>query len=389
MFGKNKTILFLSHWSKFPGGAEYSLADILCETSKEHLVHLITTEKGYLTEKAKEAGAICHVAPTLFSLKAIKRDNLLLSLILNFPSLLSFISLLIKTQLLIFKIKPDCIHANIAKSHCLLFLLQVLGYKGKSIFHIREIFRKGTVSHFLYSIFLRNTNSEIIAISSSVKNALPDSVKNKAKVIYNGVFIAGQVPKKPKPFGFIYLGRVVPWKGCHLLIDAFYKLKCRSTTLDPKLTIAGGTYYWNSSYRQQLFDQVKRYGIEDSVTILEHQSSPFSILQKHHCFCSAAIEEPFGRSVAEAQGCALPVVAFSCSGTKEIVEHKITGLLVKKCDTDAFSKAMEHFLQNPKSAVRMGNSGYIRSRGLFNREIQVPILATAITTEKKRWPVLR
>ena len=42
-----------------------------------------------------------------------------------------------------------------------------------------------------------------------------------------------------------------------------------------------------------------------------------------------SLSEVFGQTASEAMACGTPVVAFNCTGIKEVVEHKITGYLAE------------------------------------------------------------
>ena len=101
-------------------------------------------------------------------------------------------------------------------------------------------------------------------------------------------------------------------------------------------------------------------------------------MHAHDVFVNASYREPFGRSIAEAQGAGLPVVSFDSGGVAEIVEHGVTGFLVPYGDIGAFVEALDSFADHPERVRVMGDKANARAKLLFNREIQVPKIADCL-----------
>ncbi|MFP4013368.1 MAG: glycosyltransferase family 4 protein [Chitinispirillaceae bacterium] len=376
MRGEGKPVLlFLNHWAAHLGGAEFSLIDILDISARRAQVHLVTSENGELVRRAKEMGVSCHVIFCRKGLERIRRSNLLFKAFLNLPSLVSFLIFFFRVRRLVLQIRPDCIHANVPKSHILLLLLKLMGYQNRSVFHIREIFQKESFAYKLYRQLFKPVDSTVIAISNAVRNALPENMKQNSVLIYNGIPMPPpSVLKSQKQSGinFVYLGRIVPWKGCHLLIEAFSKVNSKHKEKQLSLTLAGGTFYWSESYRDELRRLISAHGLDTRCFLLPHVANVYSFLARHDVFCTAALDEPFGRSVAEAQSCALPVIAFDSGGIPEIVENGISGVLVRRAEVEEYSRAMEKFILDPPLALRMGLAGQSMTKGMFNSSVQIP-----------------
>ncbi|KAJ1685394.1 hypothetical protein LUZ63_016784 [Rhynchospora breviuscula] len=91
------------------------------------------------------------------------------------------------------------------------------------------------------------------------------------------------------------------------------------------------------------------------------------------------IGETFGRVTIEAMAFGLPVLGTDAGGTKEIVEHGVTGLLhpVGRNGTQTLAENMLFLLRNPDARVKMGNKGrelvmskYLKSSS-YNKLAQV------------------
>ncbi len=373
-------VLFLNHWARSLGGAEYSLIDILTEMSQKADVFLVTSEEGALCERLNKLKITVKIISCHPDIIEIKRDSLLKDILRKWIAVAAFLAFSVKLLRYVATVKPSVIHANVPKSHITLFLIMRMGYRGKGIVHMREIFCRGSVAYNIYRMLFPYSRSSVIAISEAVRNALPSAMRAKTHVIYNGVRIGDALHQKdaPPPVKFLYLGRVVPWKGCHLIVDAFKRLLTIAVPGSASLSIIGSTVYWNEDYRRLLIKNIKENGLESSVKLLEAIGDPYEAYYSHHVLCMASDYEPFGRVAAEAQSCGLPVISFATGGLPEIVMHGESGFLVPQGDLDSFTKVMTRFVFEPSMIIKMGVKGAERAKVLFNRDRQIPLIADYI-----------
>ena len=357
------------------GGAEHSLKDIMVFASKRADCHLSVTEDGELVKTAREIGVKTHIISCKIKEHAFLRQKIFLLSLFYIKDIISFLFYVFRLRKLVKNISPDIIHANVPKSHIALFLIKILGYRGRCFYHFREIFPKYSLPFFIYSILFTKKDSSIIAISNAVKNYLPATLRNKVEVIYNGVEIKIKDYKENyNCVNFLYLGRVVPWKGCHLLIEIFYELCKRYSNKNIALSIVGDTIYWNTNYRDMLRNLIEKYNLNNRCFLMQYSTDIFSVFSKHDVFCNASYLEPFGRAIAEAQGAGLPVVAFDSGGVSEIVQNGETGFLIPYGDINGFADAMYNFIKQPMLIKIMGQKGSERAKRFFNKEIQIPLI---------------
>jgi glycosyltransferase involved in cell wall biosynthesis len=309
------------------------------------------------------------------------REHLVLRGILSFGDMAAFLAYVLKLRMLAARVQPEVIHANVPKSHVAVFMLTFLGYRGHCCFHVREIFEKRSAPYFLYSAMFPSSRASAIAISKAVQKSLPRRVRTKSLVIYNGVSI-GKVLRPsttgPAHLRLLYLGRVVPWKGCHVLVDIFARLRQRYPRSATSLSIIGESSYWPQDYRQGLLAKINELGLGACCSVHGHTNAILEEFARHDVCVNASRKEPFGRSVAEAQGSGMPVVAFDSGGIGEIVKDGETGFLVGYGDIDAFAEACGKFAERPDLAQTMGDKGIERARQYFNKEIQIPALLSYI-----------
>jgi glycosyltransferase involved in cell wall biosynthesis len=220
-------LLFINHWAAHLGGAEHSLIDILAEAAQRADVFLVTAESGALAERAAAMGVTVRTLFCAPGLGAVRRGGLVAAGVRQWRGMLSFARFVLRLRALVASINPHLIHANVPKSHVALFLLVRLGFRGKTCYHVREIFAPRSAPYRLYSLLFPPRNARVLAISNAVRESVPLRMKLAARVAYNGVQITSSPAPRERPhqaLRFVYLGRVVPWKGCHLLVEAFSRV---------------------------------------------------------------------------------------------------------------------------------------------------------------------
>jgi glycosyltransferase involved in cell wall biosynthesis len=77
------------------------------------------------------------------------------------------------------------------------------------------------------------------------------------------------------------------------------------------------------------------------------------------------------RTLLEAAACGLPIVATNVPGCREIVEHKVNGLLIPAKDPRALAEALEYLASHPKERRRMGEAGRRKVMEEFDERIVI------------------
>lgn len=180
----------------------------------------------------------------------------------------------------------------------------------------------------------------IIAVSDAAA-ANFRALSNKVRVVRNGVPLEGLseaassrdvrkdfgIPESSSVVGFV--GRLVPWKGIDLLLDAAETLVRKRPDLILLLVgdvPVGSTRASLDDYRAD----ASARGLEGRVLFAGFQPNPSPFLCTFDTLVVPSISaDPCPRVVVEAMALGTPVIGSDAGGIPEVIEHEVSGLLVR------------------------------------------------------------
>jgi glycosyltransferase involved in cell wall biosynthesis len=212
--------------------------------------------------------------------------------------------------------------------------------------------------------YLPHVNSQTLYNGADTRHfSIPDNYNREAK--------------KKHIKQILFVGRISPEKGIHILIDAFNKVVSKYSQVELKLVGAENALvpwyildtedpptqklrpYYQGSYRAQLQKRIAA-SAANSVVFLG-KIPHFQLLeyyQQADIFIFPSVwNEPFGMPVVEAMSMGLPVIATRGGAFPELVEDGKTGLLVERGDVEALAEAMLRLLLDENRCKVMGNAG--------------------------------
>jgi glycosyltransferase involved in cell wall biosynthesis len=186
----------------------------------------------------------------------------------------------------------------------------------------------------------------------------------------------------------LYVGRISPEKGVHVLLDALELVVAQYP--DCLLEIIGRESIIPPEHLLELSDDPKIralrpfYGRSYLAQLMEKRPSlladhvifrgpiPHSSVVDHYynasVFVFPSFYESFGMAAIEAMACQLPVVATRAAAVPEVVEDGKTGILVEANDVVGLADAITRLLTNDRLRVSMGEAGRARVREMFSWE---------------------
>lgn len=183
-------------------------------------------------------------------------------------------------------------------------------------------------------------------------------------------FVASARTLKPgEPVKFIGVGRMVEKKGFDDALAAFEIMCSKPGAPNATLTLIG-----DGPLRTKMHRKAERRGLSDRVRftgLLPHAEVEKTINEAHIFVLPSKTSrsgdmEGIPVALMEAMGAGMPVLATRHSGTPELVQHEVSGLLCDEGDRVALAENMERLARMPERWAAMGAAGAAKVRADFD-----------------------
>jgi colanic acid/amylovoran biosynthesis glycosyltransferase len=195
----------------------------------------------------------------------------------------------------------------------------------------------------------------------------------KTHVHFNGLDCKTFTPKMPvtekDPDLVLYVGRLIPYKGCDYLIRATQLVQ--RARPQSRLVIIG-----DGSSRPSLQELARSLGINCEFLGELKPAELRSWLEKARVFCASSVtlqdgqSEAFGIVFLEAQAMGVPVVGFRHGGIPETMREGVTGLLAEERDVKGLAEQMLRYLGDDKFWSQSREEGMRWVRSNFDHSVQ-------------------
>jgi len=229
-------------------------------------------------------------------------------------------------------------------------------------------------------------------ITNRIRTSFP-LFANKAATVRNGVdldaFSGNETRRLRNPSQrILFVGRVSPEKGVHVLLEAFQKVLERCPHAE--LEIVGPLDRGDSEFVIGLIDDPRAAGLKAflNADYLDHLQKeigmdlmgrvsfagfvPHGKLEKYYrdadLFVNPSFIDAFPLTIPEAMACGLPVVASDVGGTPEAVANRETGLLVEPGNAAALADVICGLLADRARLESMGKAARRRAVQHFSWE---------------------
>ncbi|MCZ6675082.1 MAG: glycosyltransferase family 4 protein [Verrucomicrobia bacterium] len=230
---------------------------------------------------------------------------------------------------------------------------------------------------------------------------------DKCHTLFNGVDLeqfnsTSRLERETHPTkkSLLFVGRISPEKGLHVLIKAFEEVVKRFPDAhlnligpkvnapfdfivpisDDKITSDLAKYYTKKAAVEVVrfedeYYQILQRVIPDSLTgkIIFHGSISHDELLPYYRTADIFIlpsvwEEPYGIPVVEAMMARVPIVSTKSGGIKEVVQDGKTGFLVERDDSEEMGKAIISLLENNELSQSLVEAAHERAITKFSSE---------------------
>jgi|SRR5579875_2000049 len=219
-----------------------------------------------------------------------------------------------------------------------------------------------------------------IAVSESTRDFLLKEKSfdaRKVLVIRNGRHLNGFVPDVQRRQGLRreigigcddpvvgVFGRLEEQKGHRYLIEALPEILA-SVPSTKALFVGDG------ALRFKLEQQVRLAGLDNCVRFLGYRREWMNWMDLADVVALPSLYEGMPLVPIEAAAMSKPVVATAVDGTREVVVHQNTGILVPPGDARALADALVSLLKDPEQRKRLGEAAKHRAREMFSLEQQI------------------
>lgn len=165
----------------------------------------------------------------------------------------------------------------------------------------------------------------------------------------------GIVGFDPRLCYLLYVGRLTPVKGVHVLIAAFRRLRAAHPEL--RLIVTGSSFFGGAAktgYEREL--EALAGPVGDAIVFTGYLPHD----QLRHLYAAADMvvmpsvwQEPQGLVALEAMASGAFVIGTAVGGIPEVVEHQVNGVLVPPDDVAALAAAIAAALAAPEQRARM------------------------------------
>jgi glycosyltransferase involved in cell wall biosynthesis len=352
-------VVYLDHVARLSGG-ELALLSLIRAIRSEVDAHVVLGEDGPLADRLREEGIAVQVLSLEPRLRDVRRGEVRTTG-LDARALVTLPGHVLRLARRLRQLRPDLVHTNSLKSALYGGLAGRLA-RVPVVWHVRDRISDDylpSAAVRLVRLAARVLPSAVVANSRSTLETLPGL--RHAAVVHNPVEPPAMPPREEgAPLTFGIVGRLAPWKGQHVFLEAFAIAFAGS---DTRARIVGGALFGEEEYERELHEQVRELAIGGQVEFRGFREDVWRELAEIgvlvHC---STVPEPFGQVVLEGMAAGLPVVAADAGGPAELITNDVDGLLVAPGDAAALAAALERLTTDPELRQRLGEAARERSR---------------------------
>lgn len=348
-------VLLINHAAEL-GGAEYGLLDIARHYGPARC-HVVLFADGPLRAQLESAGIGVTLLAGKNGMMGVTREAGLLRTLAALPSVLRMAWRLARIAR-----GYDVLYLNSQKAAVVGMIVGPLVGK-PVIWHLHDI-----LSHEHFAplqrraiVLLANLAARrVIAISEVTKRSFLDCGGNPklVSVVLNGLDLdrfenieAFDVLGMRAELGLTgrklvgLFGRISPWKGQHILIEALPALP------DVHAVIVGDALFGEAEYKASLLALAERLGVADRVHWLGYRRDTPQLMRMVDVVVHASTApEPFGRVIIEGVLAGRPVLASSHGASRELLGDDFPWL-VAPADAPALASAIDRVFKHPPAEV--------------------------------------
>ena len=161
---------------------------------------------------------------------------------------------------------------------------------------------------------------------------------------------------------FLDVARLGDWKNANILIEAM-NIIVHQQNKNVYLYLVG-----DGPERDPLTKKIHQYNLDKYIFLLGNQTNIGSLLEQCTAFVHPAYAEGFGIAVAEAMIAKKPVMVANAGALPELIENRVSGLVINPFDANAWAEGMVEILENNAFANDLASNALLQSKENFSIE---------------------
>jgi glycosyltransferase involved in cell wall biosynthesis len=353
--------VFVDHTAVL-SGAELCLLDTVPHFASSHVCLFA---EGPLADELRARGVGVTVLDAADELARLRRSGGWLAALRAVPGVGRLVAGLARI------VRPnDILYANSQKS----WIVAALVARARGIpviWHLHDIMSSAHFSRVLVSVgvLLANRSASAVVVNSAVTGdafVAAGGRRELVRVVHNGIDAA--------PFAAVtdatrtalrrelgladgaltigVFGRITPWKGQHVLLDALRGLP------GAQALVVGAPLFGEYEYLAELERRASAPELAGRVKFLGFRSDIPALMRVVDVVVhTSTAPEPFGRVIVEALLAQRPIVATNMGGVTEIVTDGSDGVLVAPADSVALAAAVRAIVADPARRAALAEAG--------------------------------
>lgn len=354
-------MVFVDHVARLSGG-EIALLRLLPALAEQVDAHVILGEDGPLVGRLEELGIPVEVLPMAAGLRDVRKDSVRPGG-LDLRALAQLPRYVLRLRRRLRELDPDLVHTNSLKAALYGGVAGRLA-RVPVVWHVRDRISDDYLparAVMLVRLASRVVPAAVMANSRATLETLPAS--RRSRVVHDPLphGVEQRPAAAPSPGDPIVgiVGRLAPWKGQHVFLEAFAAAFHGS---DARARVIGSALFGEDDYEASLHRQARELGIADRVEFRGFREDVWSELAELdvlvHC---STTPEPFGQVVLEGMAAGLPVIATGAGGPAELIADGVDGLLVPPGNAAALATALERLRDDAPLRLRLSSAARARS----------------------------
>lgn len=377
MKGTEVRVLVLGHVARL-SGAELGLSRLL-PAMRSVRAHVILAEDGPLVERLADRGVSVEVVPMRASARAVPRARVRPGRAMLGASAATA-AYTARMAARIRALRPDLVHVNSLKA---LVYGSAAARLTRTPFlwhahdRIADDYLPPSAVRLVRTLARQATT--VVAASRSTLETLGPAASQAVVIPYPVLAHSPLVRRKRQgPCRVGMVGRLAPWKGQHVFLEAFARAFPAG---DEEAVVVGAPLFGEAGYESELRLQCRRLGVHRRVQFRGFcDDVPAELDDLDVLVHASVIPEPFGQVVVEGMSAGLPVVAAGAGGPAEMLVDGRTGFLYPPGDVEGLAERLRVLAGDPALRRRVGTAARARTAELEPELIAERMAAAYRTT---------